>query len=277
VGDPNETSTALSSAFAFAFIGFERLTGWRRFASGALAVFFAVAVITSFSRGGFVAFVVVAFYCFVTSRRKVFNSVVAVAAVIAFLALAPSTYIDEIKTIGTTDEGTAKTRQFLWQAAFNMWMAYPILGVGGGGYNGKVQDYIPLDMETKDVRQHDHYFDHNWWGKTVHSLYFQLLSEQGLIGISLWGYIIFCHFRTLRLLRRDISNNPNAPPILRRDAELYCNALRGAMVAYLAGGAFVSVAYYPFIWYFAGFAVGLDRALRSEVAAAHARESAAMA
>ena len=49
------------------------------------------------------------------------------------------------------------------------------------------------------------------------------------------------------------------------------------MVAYLAAGAFVSVAYYPYVWYFTGFAVGLDRALRGDVAALRARRSAATA
>jgi O-antigen ligase len=132
-----------------------------------------------------------------------------------------------------------------------------------------------MDMETKDADQHAHYYDHNWWGKTAHSMYFQLLPEQGLVGMSIWVYLIVSHFSTLRRLRRDICKDPAAPRVLRRDAELYCGALRGAMVGYLAGGAFVSMGYYPLVWYLTGFTVALDRVLRGDLAAARARRSVA--
>ncbi len=77
--------------------------------------------------------------------------------------------------------------------------------------------------------------------------------------------MVFSFFRTLSRLRRHVRSRPRATPDLVRRTDLYARGLGGAMIGYLAGGAFVSVGYYSFAWNFSGMALAVDRSIRSEL------------
>jgi O-antigen ligase len=170
-------------------------------------------------------------------------------------------YLERVKSIFETEEGTAEGRRFLWAAARNMWKAHPVLGVGGGNFTFLVGQYQPTDFDKPE------YLDRDWSGTVTHSIFFQVLSEHGSVGILLMGYIIGAHFLTLRRLRRLARSHPGFPDDVRRDAELYGGALGGAVVGYCAAGAFLSVAYYPYLWYFSAMAVALEAAVLREARA----------
>jgi len=61
----------------------------------------------------------------------------------------------------------------LWQAAWKMWLDYPVAGVGIGMYRFNLYRYA--------VEIPSHYLT-----LVAHSTYFQLLSETGIIGTFLW-------------------------------------------------------------------------------------------
>jgi O-antigen ligase len=270
MGDENDLALGCVTAFPLAFFGFERLSGRTRWLSGAIAGLLVVGVVVSFSRGGFLGLVAAALYCLLASRHRVRSVVILTLAATMFVVLAPNegrrgrSYIDEIKSIAETDQGTAKGRRFLWRAAINMWKAHPILGVGGGNFSFKVGQYQPTDADFDEPE----YRERDWSGMVTHSLYFQVLAEHGTVGILLLAYIILAHFRILRRLRRDVRYRAGIPPDLRRDAELYAGGLAGGVAAYCVAGAFLSVAYYPYLWYFSAMAVALDVAVRREFLAA---------
>jgi O-antigen ligase len=159
-----------------------------------------------------------------------------------------------------TDEGTAEGRQFLWTAAWNMWTANPILGVGAGNSAFLVGRYQPTHFNKRD------YLERNWSGSAVHSVFFEVLAEHGTVGIVILGYIIGSHFRTIRRVRRQSASHPWLPSDVRRDAELYGGALAGAVVGFCAAGAFLSVTYYPYLWYLSAMAVALEHMVQREVA-----------
>jgi O-antigen ligase len=256
--DENDLALGCVTAFPFAFFGFELSSGWRRWVSGALGTVLIVAVVISFSRGGFVGLVAVAVYCFFVSRHKVRNLAVLAVTAVAFLALAPSEYIDELKTIREVSSGTARGRQFLWTTAYNMWADHKVFGVGGDNFIFLAGVYQP-NWEDRSYAERD------FSGTTIHSAYFQMLSEQGVAGIAVCAYMIWAHFSSLRRLRK-LARRPGAlPPDLRQDVELYGGALAAAMLGFLASGAFLSVAYTPFPWYFAGLALALEISTKREL------------
>jgi O-antigen ligase len=272
LGDENDLALGCATALPFAFYGFERFSGARRWLSGAIGGLMVVAIVTSFSRGGFVALVVVVVYCWLASRHK-FRALLAIAlAAVLLVVAAPNegrtgqSYVDRLKSMFETDEGTAEGRRFLWSTARNMWSAHRILGVGGGNFPFLVGQYQPLDFEKRE------YLERDWSGSATHSLYFQVLAEHGLVGSMLVGYIVWTHFRTLRRLRRAASQQ-GAPPEVRRDADLYGGALGGAVTGYCAAGAFLSVAYYPYLWYFTAMAVALEASVRRELNNTEAQHS----
>jgi len=272
IGDENDLALACATAFPLAFFGFERFSGWRRWLSGAIAGLLVVAVVVSFSRGGFLGLAAAALYCLVASRRWFRTALILTLAATLLVTLAPTegrkghSYIDDIKSIFTdTNQGTAKGRRFLWTAAINMWKAYPIIGVGGGNFPFRAGEYQPTN--SPDFVEPE-YNERVWSGTATHSAYFQILAEHGTVGILLFGYLIWAHFRRLRRLRRDVRSKDGIPPDLRRDAEMYAAGLAGGVAAFCVAGAFLSVAYYPYLWHFSAMAVALDVAVRRELGAA---------
>lgn len=264
LGDENDLALGCATAFPFAFYGFERQSGWRRWVCGAIGGLLVIAIVGSFSRGGFVALAAAGLYCWLASRHKL-RALVAVALAGSLVFLAASdrgrtgeSYFERLNSGTKTDEGTAEGRLFLWAAARNMWKAHPILGVGGGNFPHLVGEYQPKDFYKPE------YLEQDWSGTVTHSVYFQVLAEHGSVGILLLGYIVRAHYQTIRRLRRAASQ-PGMPSDVRRDAELYGGALGGAIAGYCAAGAFLSVAYYPYLWYFSAMAVALENAVRSEL------------
>jgi O-antigen ligase len=273
VGDENDLALGCATAFAFAFYGFERISGVRRWLWGVIGGLLVVAIVVSFSRGGFLALIAVGLYCWSASRHKLRGVVVlALAAALVVTTSADEgrtghSYAERLRTIFKTDEGTAEARQFLWSTATNMWKAHPILGVGGGNFSFLVGRYQSTDYEKADFLERD------WSGTATHSVFYQIAAEQGSVGILLFAYIVWAHLRTIRRLRRQAASAPGIPPDVRRDADLYGGALGGAMVGYCAAGAFLSVAYYPYLWYFSAMAVALEAAVKREVSLAASTET----
>jgi O-antigen ligase len=274
VGDENDLALGCATALPFAFYGLERLSGWRRWLSAAIGTLMVWAIVVSFSRGGFLAFAAVGVYCWAASRHKVRGLVVLALALVLVAGTAADegrtgeSYLDRLSSIFKPDEGTAEARQFLWSTARNMWKANPILGVGGGNFSFLVGRYQPLDYDEPQ------YLERDWSGTVTHSTYFQIAAEQGSVGLLLFGYILFSHLRTIRRLRRDATSVPGIPSEVRRDADLYGGALGGAMVGFCVAGAFLSVAYYPYFWYFSAMAVALETAVGREVSQAIASSTA---
>ena len=176
-------------------------------------------------------------------------------------------YLAEITSIrsevseeaGADADSTGTTRLYLWASAFNMWRENPVIGVGVGNYPMSLNIYRPLDGDWPPT-----YFGHSWWGKSTHSLYFQVLAELGSLGFLAYAYIVYCHFQNLRRPRRDrratfsSMENPYFGEI-----EAYRKALVGSMVGFLAAATFLSVAYYPHLWLITGMGVALTSIMRT--------------
>ena len=256
VGDENELALAVALAIPFCFFGFERLRGRGRWLCLIGMVLLVAASVASLSRGGFLALVGVAGACWLTSRHKLRALAVLVAAAIIFVIAIPQTYVNEIMSIRQTHEGTAQSREFLWTAAWNMFKAHPILGVGAGNATFLVGQYQPTDFSDLP-----NYQDQDWSGIQIHSVYFQGIAEHAVIGMGIWLSIAFFHFATLRRVRR----RRDLPPEARRAVELYAPALSAAMVGYLIAGAFISVGYYPYYYYLSALAVALEAGVQREV------------
>lgn len=269
LGDENDLALACVGAFPFAFYGFQLLPGWRRFVAGGCGVLLVLAVVVSLSRGGFVGLVAALVYCFAVSANKIRNFLLALVAAGVFLVLAPQSYLEEMSTIQNTDSGTADTRKFLWATAWNIWKAHPILGVGGSNFNYVAGEYTPKDdprWQTPD------YQERNWSGTTVHSTYYQFLSELGLVGTGLYAVMVIGHFRGIGGLRKKMRRRKDLPKDLRTEVEVYAGSLAGGMIGTLAAGAFLSAGYYPYAYFYTGAGVALvawgSRALAASRASA---------
>lgn len=255
LGDENDLALACCMALPFAYFGFEQLRGPKRWLCLGAAAILVSAVVASFSRGGFVALVAVGAHCWFISSYKLRSLGVAIASALVLYAVAPDSYIAEIKSIPQTDSGTAEARRFLWTTAWDMFKDHPILGVGAGNAVFLIGTYQPTDFGGANYQQR------NWSGSQPHSIYFQGLAEHGAPGMAIWASISWLHFRTLRRLRK----RSDLPADVKRDVQLFAPALAGAMTAFLVAGIFLSVLYYPYFFYVSALSVALEAAVRREV------------
>lgn len=93
-------------------------------------------------------------------------------------------------------------------------------------------------------------------GKAFHSIYFEVLGEQGIIGFFVYFSIILITWLKLRKIRTTYATRP--------ELDWACALALGlsdAIVVFLVAGAFVGIAYQPYIFYLVAVGVSLDQYL----------------
>jgi O-antigen ligase len=148
-----------------------------------------------------------------------------------------------------------------------MWKDNPVLGVGAGNSNWNIGRYQPRQAGEDGLFAGGEFHARDYTSQSVHSVFFQVLSEMGTVGSLVFGMIVVGHYQGLRALRQRVKRDPRSTRRIRDETEFYVVALGGAMTGYLAAGAFLSVAYYPYPYYFGAFTVAYTRAVQVQLAA----------
>ena len=206
------------------------------FASLVLGV---IAVVVSFSRGGFVGLVVVFFVIWLFSPRKIVSIVFVVFLLLIVVLFSDPAYRAEMNTVTDTKESTATNRIESWKAGWNMFLDNP-LGVGGNNFPVRFPEYQTA------------YFQREMWGTVAHSLWFTLIPELGVGGIVIYSLLLFYNIRDVFFLKNVHFENENTDMV-------YLNNLGRAFIGMLAGffasASFISVLYYAHYWYMTGIIV----------------------
>ena len=184
------------------------------------------------------------------SRQRVRMILLGLAAAGLFFLMIPRDYKEEIYSIQETTTGTAEVRLFLWAGAFNMWLEHPILGVGPANSGWHLGDYQPDPTDSGLFADKD-YQERNWTGTALHSIFFEILANRGLVGVGLVTVMVWLSFRTARRIRIRWEGTPVGTHAL---------ALGGALAGVLSCGAFLSIGTYPYLWYLSALIVALERA-----------------
>lgn len=205
-------------------------------------------------------------------RRMLYLSVLAVVGVAA-VPLLPSAFSERMGTIKTyqADE-SASTRLAVWQWTWDYAKRHPF----GGGFEAYRQNNIRYDTVkttgtgTSAKVERSLTVDKS---RAYHSSYFEMLGEQGFPGLILWLSISLIGLVRMEILRRRY----------REGEYLWAGQLAGALqhahLIYLLGGAFVGIAFQPFIYMLLGAQIGLDTYLtrkRTETAWRPMRRSQAV-
>jgi O-antigen ligase len=207
---------------------------------------FTAGVIVSFSRGGFVGLVCVLLYCLSKIKHKAMIIVLAIIIAIPSVFLVSDEYWNEMATLQQgTKEDTASTRIYLWTNAFKIFMHHPIIGVGPENAPIWVTTYDKTERGARD------------WGRALHSVYFTLLAELGLVGVFLYFAILYYNWKNARQIRghyldsqKDTEEEPFEEVVVNdhqrtlKDGYFLSMAIMGGFVGYLSSGVFLSVLYY---------------------------------
>lgn len=242
LGDTNDYSLAINVIIPYAyFLGGAAKTGWVRWSLYACVGLFATASMFTFSRGGFLTLLVLAAYTVIKAQRRFGAIVLGAVLVVLVSAVLPQSYWDRIETIGSfKKESNAQTRFWAWKAGWNMALDNPILGMGLGNFvTGYRVKYKPPEARNRT-------------NFTAHSIYFQIMGELGFVGLALFVALIISCFKAQRtvLARRpeEFGDQSNSAFLVAA-----AHATRASLIAYLVGGAFLSAAYYPHLWFNAAF------------------------
>ncbi len=202
---PNATEENAISAHVAAilpFFGLYALTGkrWQKIVTILSVPLLLNLIILANSRASFLAVLVIGILSFIwiKGRLRWYVLLALVAGVFMVFMLANDQFIERQSTIQNYEEdGSAMSRIYLWNGAIEMWKDHPA-GAGGKAFTKLVMDYVPELVEVMQDKG----------VKTVHSTFFLVLVEWGVVGIFLYFGFTFHMFFILGRIRKRSPETP---------------------------------------------------------------------
>lgn len=261
IGDPNYYAQMMLVLVPLALdrLWNERRRPLRLIALWALAVC-SLAIILTFSRGGFVSLVVMLVVMVIYRRQQLANWLPALAVGLVLLQFVPSTYTDRMQTLvkvipgyrsGTTvrQDAALRGRASELLIATQMFYDYPLLGVGLGNYSVRYQEYSRrLGMDPRAEP------------RDAHNLYLEIAAETGLLGLAAFGLLLWVMFRGIWEARK---------ALLAAGLTAYADMISAyafGLIGYMTAALFIHAAYPRYFWVLAGIALAIPRVAEQEVA-----------
>lgn len=180
------------------------------------------------------------------SRNRLAGLLILVAVVLAVYLVVPADWFARMGTIAHyRHNASAENRLIAWGWAWRMALAHPILG---GGFRVFVLDH--------GITAGSGYIE-------AHNIFFEMMAEQGFVGLGLFCLILLLIYRSCRVVSKRVEGLDG----LAWAADLAYTVQIG-LVAYVVGGMFVSIATSPFLYNLAGLAIGLRGLVERELRAA---------
>jgi putative inorganic carbon (HCO3(-)) transporter len=203
---------------------------WLRIALAGAGFLTAASAFGSHSRGALLAIAAMAVFLWLKSRKKVALGAVLVAVAAAMVAFMPEKWEDRMASISTYEEdSSAQGRINTWQMLTNLAIDRPF--VGGG--------FEPYQRWVFDIYKPDYPGVHS-----AHSVYFQVLGEQGFFGFGLLAIFWLLVWMQCSRVARMAKERPD-------EAWAYWLAqmIKVSLVGYFVGGAFLNLAYWDVPYY----------------------------
>ncbi|HMF56234.1 MAG TPA: O-antigen ligase family protein [Pyrinomonadaceae bacterium] len=240
--DPNDLASYLVTMMPIAFaLGLGARGGIRKIIYGACVLLCLSTIIITFSRGGFLGLMAVTMtLVWKFGRRQRFTACAVAAFALLLLAiLAPGNYWMRLASIfipGLDTLGSAAARSQLLKQSIIVSLRHPLLGIGMGNF--------------KNVSMGDH---------VTHNAYTQVSAETGMIALAAYVMFIVAPLKRLRGIEEELFDDA------KRERRFYYLAigLQASLVGYMVSSFFISVAYYPMIYYLVGYAICFRRIYES--------------
>jgi probable O-glycosylation ligase (exosortase A-associated) len=217
--------------------------------------------VVTYSRGGFLACAALGVHYLARSKRRI-AAIAAVGLIVALIApVLPPQFWNRMATIQTASEDpdsadqSIQGRLHFWNVAMVMAQDRPFIGVGVFAYNAVYDRYDFLDGEFGSRR-------------SVHSMWFGLLSEVGYPGTILFLLLLSFGFRACWRARRLAKRQPALQTFA-----IYASAIEAGLLVAAVGGSFVIFQYCELMWHWLALSIALDQlvsAREAELAAAGA-------
>jgi probable O-glycosylation ligase (exosortase A-associated) len=248
IGDNNDLALALVMVLPLLFyLARDEPRKWLRLLLRATGLLSIVAVIFTYSRGGFVGLAAIAAVGLAKAKHKFIAVILLAVGIYVGIAFIPERWFSRMETIGDTGEESAAGRINAWHFAWNLASSRPLVGGGFDTFTrGLFERYAPDPYDFHDA----------------HSIYFEILGEQGFTGLALFLILLFSTFSSLRGLRRRYGAMPSTRWVVD-----YANMLEIGLAGYVTSGAFLGRAYFDLSYHLIASTVILKVLARREAIA----------
>jgi probable O-glycosylation ligase (exosortase A-associated) len=223
---------------------------WRlRWVERVMFFFSYPATICTFSRGAWLALAAVSGLIILKSQYKVFILASAPVLVLMSLPLLPERVVNRYEDLQNyEEEASAQSRFWNWEFCTRVGLANPL---SGGGF-----DYYSLQAYVRYFPE----FLQRWPGKvwSCHSMWFTVLGEHGLSGMTLWLWLMGSCLWSIRCLRVCAKKDQDSLGFHLTDM------LSGAFVAYMVGGTFLDVAYFDLYYQLVAIVIMFKECMRRQ-------------
>jgi putative inorganic carbon (HCO3(-)) transporter len=196
-------------------------------------------VLGSQSRGALLAILAVAGFLWTKSKGKITSGFLILILGSILLLFMPESWYKRMDTINTYEEDrSAMGRINAWEYAYNA-ANNNLLGMGFESWSDVT--FAMYAPNPSDVH-------------AAHSIYFTVLADHGWIGLTMFISIYFMIWRKLASIVKSTSGVEGL-----YDIDLLARMLQVGIVAYMVGGAFLSLSYFDLPWHLISIALIIGR------------------
>lgn len=203
-----------------------------------------LAVVSTNSRGGLLGLFAVALWLVYRSRRRVVGTLLIAVAAFLVVQLAPDTWVQRMDTIQEASvDDSFQGRLQAWRVSAAIAHEHPFFG---GGLRAIQTQYVWLKFESApSLLGFIEIPPTAGVGRAAHSIWFEVLGDQGFVGLLIFVGLVANAFWVARAVRQ--LARVNGPS--ERWAVDLANLLTVSMMAYVVTGSALSVAYFelPYI------------------------------
>lgn len=202
-------------------------------------------IIGTQARTGLVALLVFIIVKIMTSKNKARNIfLIAMIAATSYTFVVSDDWKDRMGTITNASQDSSATgRMLVWQWTFDFAKTHPV----GGGFNAYLAN-AGLWQLYSDVPINDDK------AKAFHSIYFEMMGEHGFVGLFIFLLIIYLAWGSNRKM---VKRNKDLPD--GRWLSECGKMLNHCIIIFCISGAFIGVAFQPFLYYIIAFSVILKK------------------
>jgi probable O-glycosylation ligase (exosortase A-associated) len=189
-----------------------------------------VAVILTYSRGALLGLAVVLVAMAVRSKRRVLAGVTTAIMAVVILVAAPEKWTERMHTIveSPAKDQSALARIHSWTFSYRLFLDHPLFGGGFQTFTAPL--YAQYNMLRDQVQG-------------PHSIYFQILAEHGLPGLTLFLGLIGSCLWTCHRVRRTFALHPESFAL-----KAYAEMVQLGLITFLISGAFLGRAYFDLFY-----------------------------
>jgi putative inorganic carbon (hco3(-)) transporter len=169
--DPNRSAMNIGIIvpLAVAFLARKESGFWMRALSLVAIIMAAVAIVFTYSRGGFIGLTLAMGVWALREKKKLRSVLLGIALGIGFVVFAPKSFWERNETVAALhQDASAMGRVYAWQVTSRMSLDRPLLGVGAGAFRYAWFDYAPPEAHRAYV---------------AHNIFLDVIGEMGWLGL----------------------------------------------------------------------------------------------